>query len=139
MSKMIRLSMRNSSDALIRVMGEANVFLESQSLPSAIVYKMNLVLEEVLTNVIKYAFNDSDAHEIAVMLDLREDELFIEVMDDGVEFNPLTLPEPKPRASLLEATEGGLGVYLVRMTVDSIGYRRDETKNVLSMALNLKS
>jgi anti-sigma regulatory factor (Ser/Thr protein kinase) len=139
MSKVIQLSMQNSANELIQLMNRANGFLESHSLPQRTLYKANLVLEEVLTNIIKYAFDDSAAHEIGVVLALQEDGLFIEVADDGAEFDPLAIPAPEMKNSILEAEVGGLGVHLVRRTVDSIHYRRNAARNILSMTLGLQS
>jgi serine/threonine-protein kinase RsbW len=139
MSKVIQLSMQNSANELIQLMNRANGFLESHSLPQRILYKANLVLEEVLTNIIKYAFDDSAAHEIGVVLALHEDGLFIEVADDGAEFDPLAIQAPEMKDSILEMDVGGLGVHLVRRTVDSIRYRRDASRNILSMTLGLQS
>jgi anti-sigma regulatory factor (Ser/Thr protein kinase) len=139
MLKVLQLSMQNSPNDLMQFMRQANGFLEGHCLPSRILYKANLVLEEVLTNIIKYAFDDASVHEIGVLLTLSEDGLFIEIVDDGIEFDPLAMPAPEMKASILEVDEGGLGVHLVRRTVDSMSYRRDASRNILSMALGLKS
>ena len=139
MPKVLQLSMQNRSSELVQLMRQVNGFLESHSLPPRIVYNANLVLEEVLTNIIKYAFHDSAAHEIGVLLALREEGLFIEVVDEGMEFDPLAIPAPEMKDSILEADEGGLGVHLVRRTVDSISYRRDASRNILTLMLALNS
>jgi serine/threonine-protein kinase RsbW len=139
MSKAIQLSMRNSSDELIQLMKRANSFFESRLLPSPTIYKANLVLEEVLTNIVKYAFQDPGVHEIGVMLTLDEKTLFIEIVDEGAEFDPLAIPAPEIKDCILEMDVGGLGVHLVRRTVDSISYRRDASRNILSMTLGLQS
>lgn len=139
MLKVLQLSMQNSPNDLVQMMRQANGFLESHCLPSRILYRANLVLEEVLTNIIKYAFNDSSVHEIGVLLTLREEGLFIEIIDDGREFDPLAMPAPEIKDSILDANEGGLGVHLVRKTVDSMSYRRQASRNILSMVLGLKT
>ena len=64
--KQINLSMLNNIKDLTVLIDEAGAFLESQSLQGTTVYRANLVLEEVLTNIVKYAFEDSSVHEISV-------------------------------------------------------------------------
>jgi len=139
MSAVLHLSMENNPPELVRLLQKANGFMESRSLPAAAVYKANLVLEEILTNILKYAFTDSDAHRVDVQLALRDRELTIQIMDDGLEFDPLAIPGPEMKNSILEATEGGLGVHLVRQTADAITYRRDASRNILTMTLGLQS
>jgi anti-sigma regulatory factor (Ser/Thr protein kinase) len=139
MPKEFRLRMRNSFSDLIELMRSANEFLETHALPPRIMYKANLALEEILTNIVKYAFNDPDDHEIAVLLIVSAQELVMEIVDDGLEFDPLSLPAPEAKNSVLDVEIGGLGVHLVREMMDSISYRRAESKNVLTIALRWNS
>ena len=127
----LQLAIENNYEALARLMGEANEFLEAHSVPEQIVYKVNLILEEVLTNIIKYAFDDRRVHEIRVVLTLADTALTIEFVDDGREFNPLTAPQPETSRSILDCPIGGLGIHLVKTMTESVAYRRDERKNVL--------
>jgi anti-sigma regulatory factor (Ser/Thr protein kinase) len=131
------LFMPNSVEGLNRLMEEATSFLESRGLPEAILYKAHLVLEEVLTNIIKYAFDDEDTHTITVRLALRPGELDMEFEDDGRAFNPLALPSPQMGGSIEQAQVGGLGVHLVRQSVDSVEYRRLSSGNVLTTRFQL--
>lgn len=126
---------RNNANDLIKSSKEVNKFLESQLVSSKIVYKVNLVLEEILTNIIKYAFDDKGEHDIRVLLVLEDTGLIIEFVDDGQEFNPLSVPPPRMKESILESTEGGLGLHLVRQAVESIEYHRDKGRNVLKMTI----
>jgi anti-sigma regulatory factor (Ser/Thr protein kinase) len=137
--KQINLSMQNNLKDLAVLMNQASAFLESQSLSETVVYRANLVMEEVLTNVVKYAFEDTAEHEINVELSVNDDDLAIRFEDDGREFDPLAVPPPVTKKSLEEADVGGLGVYLVRKSLSSIEYRRDRSKNVLDTRIRLGS
>ncbi len=138
MRAQLDLSMQNNTQELIRVMEEAAAFLDSFSLPSVILYKANLVLEEILTNTIKYAFPDGEAHGVAVHLRLQDEELVMQFVEDGCEFNPLSCPQPPMADSLLDCKVGGLGIHLVCKTVDRMEYRRAQEKNVLTIGLKLE-
>ncbi|MGO9568486.1 MAG: ATP-binding protein [Desulfomonilaceae bacterium] len=133
----INLLMRNNLKELAALMDKASAFLESQSLPGPAVYKANLVLEEVLTNIVKYAFEDAVEHEISVLLEVKDTDLLIRFVDDGRDFDPLSVPPPVMKESIQELTEGGLGVHLVRKSVNSIEYYRDQSKNVLETKISL--
>jgi serine/threonine-protein kinase RsbW len=136
--KQINLLMRNNLKELAALIDKASAFLESQSLPGPAFYKAHLVLEEVLTNIVKYAFEDASEHEISVLLAVNDADLMIRFVDDGREFDPLAVPPPAMRESLEESSEGGLGVYLVRKSVNSIEYSRDQSKNVLETKITLR-
>jgi anti-sigma regulatory factor (Ser/Thr protein kinase) len=136
--KQINLLMLNNLKELAALIDKASAFLESQSLPGPAFYKANLVLEEVLTNIIKYAFEDVSEHEISVLLSVNDADLMIRFVDDGREFDPLDVPPPAMKESLEESSEGGLGVYLVRKSVNSIEYYRDQSKNVLETKISLR-
>ncbi|MGB6064451.1 MAG: ATP-binding protein [Desulfomonilaceae bacterium] len=135
--KQINLSMLNNIRDLTVLIDEAGTFLESQSLPGTTVYRANLVLEEVLTNIVKYAFQDSSVHEISVLLAVKDTYLVIRFVDDGREFDPLAVPSPVMKASIEDISVGGLGVHLVRKSVDEIQYSRDRYKNVLETRISL--
>jgi len=132
MSVETQLFMVNTVKDLNRLMDEATTFLESHGLPEAVLYKAHLVLEEVLTNIMKYAFDDERTHTIGVRVALRPDELSIEFDDDGRAFDPVFLPPPHLGDSIEQARIGGLGVHLVRQTVDSMEYHRESSRNILT-------
>lgn len=131
MTAKLNLFMSNSMADLARLIQSAESFMDAHNLPPRTVYLANLVLEEVLTNVVKYAFDAGSVHEIRVRLAVSEVEVEIECSDPGREFNPLELGEPKLETSLALAEPGGLGVHLVKKMVDSIEYRREQGLNVL--------
>jgi serine/threonine-protein kinase RsbW len=137
MTDEIRLSMANTFEDLARLMADAELFLQSHGLPPRTVYDVNLVLEEVLTNIVKYGFDDEATHEIQLIVTITDSGVTIKCEDDGREFDPLAAlpPDIEGRDSILELTEGGLGIHLVRQTVQSMEYSREEHKNVLTMTI----
>jgi anti-sigma regulatory factor (Ser/Thr protein kinase) len=69
------------------------------------------------------------------MLSLQESEITIRCEDDGPAFDPLSLPPPQFHDSIAECMEGGLGIYLVRQTADSVNYMRENGKNILTITI----
>lgn len=120
-------------DRLLGMIQEVNDILESRTVPPQAVYKVNLALEEILTNVSKYGYDDGLEHEINIRIELRDNEVFMRCEDDGRYFDPLAMPRPDFTSSILERDPGGLGLFLVRDMVDSMDYRRDQGKNILEI------
>jgi anti-sigma regulatory factor (Ser/Thr protein kinase) len=129
----LSISITNDLRELTHVLQLANVFLEPRELQSKLVYAVNLILEEILMNIIKYGYDDQDSHEIEVQIELEEDEVALTVIDDGKEFNPLSIPGPNRSKSAMDRIEEGLGLQFVRYMRNAMEYRREGDKNMLSI------
>jgi serine/threonine-protein kinase RsbW len=137
MNPEILLTMRNNLVGVSCLIEEANRYLDSFPLPPRVIYLVNLALEEILTNIVKYAFEDRDEHTVQVALRVKDSEVRIECSDDGRLFDPVAAPAPQLKDSISECREGGLGIHLVRQMVDSMEYRRDSSRNVLTMKIRI--
>jgi serine/threonine-protein kinase RsbW len=94
--------------------------------------KLDLVLEEILVNIARYAYQAGNgAAEVAFAPD-GPGKLYVEISDWGNDFNPLDVEPPDFSRGLAERPIGGLGVFLVRSLVSDIAYRREADRNVLS-------
>ncbi|HOW35084.1 MAG TPA: SpoIIE family protein phosphatase [Candidatus Omnitrophota bacterium] len=94
--------------------------------------KIQIACEEALVNVINYAYPGKDG-ELAVTY-VNQDNCFeIEIIDSGIPFDPLSLPEPDIHAPLEERKIGGLGIFMMRKIMDEVRYRRENGKNVLTL------
>jgi serine/threonine-protein kinase RsbW len=98
---------------------------------------VDLAVDEILTNVISYAFRDGGSHRIDLDLDFSGERLLIEIRDDGVPFNPLDIPPPRLGGEVGEREIGGLGMHFVRNIADEITYRREANWNILSLSKNI--
>lgn len=108
-------------------------FAEQQSWPGGAVFKVNLVLEELVVNVMTHG-GRADRARIEVTVTSSDDLISISISDNGVAFDPLTdAPEPETTGSIEERHVGGLGVHLVRTMMDDVTYRREPGKNHLTM------
>jgi serine/threonine-protein kinase RsbW len=108
-------------------------FGELHDLPSRALYSVNLALDEVVSNIVLYGYDDSNDDPIVVKMEVRGSELMASVEDSGREFDPLSLPTPDLNAPLEERQVGGLGIHLMRSLMDGVEYRRHENRNLLSM------
>ena len=99
--------------------------------PSDLVFKIDLVLDELATNIVKYGGKVS---EIEISLSSEVEAVTIEITDDGRPFDPLNdVAEPDLDSPLNERRAGGLGVHLVRSMMDELHYRREQGKNHLAL------
>lgn len=108
-------------------------FCEQRAIDPEIIAGFGLVLDEILTNLISYAFRDGARHLIDLEASVANHELAIEVHDDGVAFNPLKLPPPALDADLDEREIGGLGIHLMKTVTDTVTYRRERGWNILRL------
>jgi anti-sigma regulatory factor (Ser/Thr protein kinase) len=134
---LLTLKVVNDLAALPQLADELEAFCAARTIPSRIVHRFILALEEVLTNVIAYAFPGDGRREIDVRIAWRDGSLHATVSDDGVAFNPLTRPAPDLRAPVEQRQIGGLGIHLLRTLSETADYRRDGDRNVLTFSMRV--
>ena len=96
---------------------------------------VNLVLDEVVINVMRHGYGDDQRHEILVTLSLDDELLTMEVEDDGRPFNPVDAPPPDLDRPIEDRPIGGLGIHLVKSSVETMAYRRVNGRNILTMTM----
>jgi anti-sigma regulatory factor (Ser/Thr protein kinase) len=97
-------------------------------------FKLALVLEEAVANVIHHAFTDiPEPHRIAVELAIEADRITALVIDNGQAFDPSNAAEADISLPLEERDPGGLGIRLMRRMMDSVDYRRVAGENRLRL------
>jgi len=100
-------------------------------------FDADLVLEEILSNLIKYAWPQGGEHRIVLELDEHEDRLVLRFKDDGLPFDPRSVPAPEFTDKLEDRTTGKLGLHLVRRVADHFDYRREHGHNLLTVRLRI--
>ncbi len=132
----VKRSLRIASDLgeLERLHDAVAELGEAGNWPSDLVYQIDLVLEELIVNTVNYGYDDDVRHEIEITLTADEDVITVEIIDDGHAFNPLEdIPEPDLDAEIEDRPIGGLGIHLVRVTMDEVHYQREKNKNYLTL------
>jgi len=129
----MQLRIRNDLDEMVRLREAVLNFAQENSLSEDIIFALDLCLEELITNVIFYGYQDQTEHSIEINLNLNGGILTLRIVDDGKEFDPTRLPEPNLDLPLEERKIGGLGVHLVRNYVDTMQYRRENSQNILTI------
>lgn len=122
---------------LERLAAFVDQFGERNGVGARDLFAIKLALDEVVTNVIRYAHDDAGDHEIVVRLGREGDEMAAEVEDEGRPFDPLQVSAPDLAAPLEERPVGGLGIHLARQMTHRLEYRRQGDHNVLTMRRTL--
>jgi len=100
--------------------------------------KLILVVEEMFTNIVNYAYLDKNLHNIDVIIELENDLFSATLIDDGKEFNPLNHTVQDLNAPVEHRQIGGLGIHLMKNIMDEYFYKRENGKNILIIKKNLK-
>ena len=129
----LTVRLENRLAEIPRAIGLLDTFCAGRGIPAAIAFNFELALDEILTNVISYAFTENERHEIEVRIHCGVGELIMELIDDGKPFDPLSVPPPDTTAPLEDREIGGLGIHMVKTVMDSVAYQRDGNRNHLEL------
>ena len=91
-----------------------------------------VMAEEIFINIAHYAYTDKTG-QVKICLDFKGDDFYLTFIDSGIEFDPLKKPDPDITASAQEREIGGLGIYMVKKTMDEVIYTREDGKNILTL------
>ncbi|MBR3491604.1 MAG: SpoIIE family protein phosphatase [Bacteroidales bacterium] len=114
-----------------------NAFVKSATtalnMETGLANQIKLAVEEAVTNIIDYAYQNGTEGNISVTIEADESRIRFILTDSGAEFDPTSVSKADTTLSVEERPIGGLGVFLVRNLMDSINYERVDGKNVLRM------
>ena len=125
MTSSVAVWLRNEASELAKVRDELDRLGRDHPIPERDLIDLQIALDEIVSNVIKYSWSDGTDHEFLVRITLRAAAIILQVVDDGPPFDPRSAPAPtrRPKADRV-SRPGGLGVDLVRKLVDGFDYRR---------------
>ena len=133
MSAKLSLKVKPSASELDKIFAEVESLAERENWSSTLVYRVNLVLEEIVLNTIDHGHHN-DLQDIDIILTSEKDALTIEITDNGLPFDPRNAGlNHSLDAPLEERPIGGLGLYLVNTLMDKLHYKREEGRNHLTL------
>jgi serine/threonine-protein kinase RsbW len=136
MSEQLCLRIENRLKELERVHTEVEDFLERCAVAGREAYHIRLALDELVTNVICYAYETEGGRSIDLEVLRLPGAVAMTLADEGKPFNPLMAPEPDVNAPLEKRRIGGLGIHFVRKTMDELHYERINGRNILRVRKN---
>ncbi|MCY3768244.1 MAG: ATP-binding protein [Gammaproteobacteria bacterium] len=122
----LELTLKNELSEIERAAGVINEHGHSHEWPDEWLYRINVSVDELITNTVNYSYADEDTHSILLMLVATHDKLMVTIEDDGRPFNPFEKVQPPDHIedSLEDRPIGGLGVHLVKALMDEFSYER---------------
>ncbi len=133
-----RLVLKNQLSELELLALELENLEQEWLLEESVMFNLNLALEEIFTNIVFYGYTNKNIHEIFISFLKTPKVMEVKIEDDGVEFDPLTMPDPDSLdKSIEERTIGGLGIYFVKKLTDDVKYDRINNKNTLTFSIKL--
>ncbi len=113
--------------------------LTSMRCPMKILMQIDVAVEEIFVNVASYAYTPNTG-SVTIRMDLQEKPraVVITFIDSGIPYNPLAKEDPDVSLSAEERSIGGLGIFMVKKTMDKMEYEYTDQKNVLKMYKNIE-
>jgi serine/threonine-protein kinase RsbW len=133
----IETTIRNRREEFTRVIEAVDRLAAEHHLAADVVGDMQVALDEVLTNIVEYAYTDDVEHEIRIRLRVLDNVLEATIEDDGVPFNLLESAAPDTRAPLRERRIGGVGLHFVKNLMSEVSYDRVGDRNRLVLKKKL--
>jgi anti-sigma regulatory factor (Ser/Thr protein kinase) len=131
-------SFRRATESLEGIFAFLQDFAAAEGLDESVTYIMNLVIEELFTNMVKYSPGGSA--EIPISLEREGGRLIMRLVDRDVEeFDITKTKKVNTDLPLEERKPGGLGLHLIKHMVDEIDYQYKDSSSVITIAKNLES
>ncbi len=108
--------------------------LEALDCPVKAQMQIDVAVDELFTNIASYAY-DPGTGDAIIRFDFDETDRIVTIsfMDSGMPFDPLAKPDPNVKVPLKERQAGGLGIFLVKKTMDRVEYRYENGMNNLTI------
>ena len=131
------VTLRNELDQMSRLSAFVDRLSELACLDEQTRSQIDLALDELVANVVSYAYPESQPGKVRIEARLRGRMLTLVLTDRGRPFDPTAVEEPDITLDVEDRPIGGLGIFLVRQVMDDVQYRRRDDKNVLTLRKQL--
>ncbi len=125
--------LRNDLSELETLRQKLDQFKTAAGIPDKTIFEINLVLDELFSNIVSCGFQDTKEHWVDMTIAQEGKTLILSVQDDGIPFNPSTVQPIEMDCSVEERRIGGIGIHLVKHIVDEMSYRRLNARNVITL------
>ena len=121
---------------------EVQAFIEEQldevDCPMTTRIAIDVAVEELFVNIASYAYEHGEGVAV-VQVTVHEEPLSVEItfIDNGIQYDPLAKPDPDTTLSAKERKKGGLGIFMVKKTMDNVSYEYKDGKNILTITKKL--
>ena len=123
---------------LLEVQSFIDEQLEEVGCPMTTQIAIDVAVEELFVNIASYAYDQGEGVAV-VQVKVLQDPLSVEItfIDNGKQYDPLAKEDPDVTLSAKERKKGGLGIFMVKNTMDDVTYESKDGKNILTIKKNL--
>ncbi len=108
--------------------------LEKLDFPMKSTMQMSVAIDEIMSNIVRYAYPEKPGPVTVKLIPMEEpNRVYLRFEDEGIPYNPLTNTDPDVTLSAEDRKIGGLGIYIVKKTMDSVKYKYEDGMNILSL------
>jgi anti-sigma regulatory factor (Ser/Thr protein kinase) len=133
--KTVRIT--NQRDQIDTVRKFFDDYSKENKLTEKTVHDIQMALDELLTNIVNYGYEDTDEHQIDIHFGVNDDAVKVEIVDDSKPYNILEKDNPDISLSMEDKPIGGLGIFLIKKLMSNVDYYTEEGKNHLVMIKEL--
>lgn len=133
------IKIKNNKNEMSQLIEQVSEFLKANLNDTFNVTKIKLIIEELIMNIINYAYPDNSVHEIVLEAEISGGSLNVIIIDDGICFNPFEGIEKKASGTIESIPIGGLGITLIKKFADSYSYQRKDNHNIVRITKRAKS
>ncbi len=137
--KQFELNVEVKTDSLETINEAVESNMRDAGASEAKIISVDVAIDEIFSNIIFYSgLKETDKAVIRVTIEEDDEKsITLEFIDTGRPFNPLELPEPDITKPAEEREIGGLGIFMVKKSMDHVSYRNEEGKNILTIRKNI--
>ena len=130
---MAKLTVEATKENTSKVSAFVEAELEKLECPLKALAQINVAVDELFCNIASYAYPDSRGTADITVESPAANAVAITFEDCGVPYDPLKKPDPDTTLSAEERKIGGLGIFIVKKTMDAVEYQYKDKKNVLTI------
>lgn len=121
-------------DRMDDVLDFVNAELEAHDVSMKVIMQLDIAIEEIFVNIAHYAYNP-EIGEAAVTVDVQENPpcVVISFIDRGKPYDPLSREDPDVTLGVEDREIGGLGIYMVKKSMDEVTYTYEDGQNILTI------
>ena len=138
MSKIEQLTIDAKTDNLEQVLDFVNEQIELCECSMKIQIQIDIAVEEIFVNIANYAYQDK-VGKAQVQIEIKEDPLsiYITFIDSGIPYDPLAKADPDTSLKAEDRAIGGLGIFMVKKSMDNVSYQYKNGQNMLTIQKSL--
>ena len=112
-----------------------NAFMEAADIEMKTIMQIDVAFEEMFVNVAHYAY-EGDSGDVAVRIEKTDACVEVTLADSGIRYNPLEKTDPDITLNAEERPIGGLGIFMVKKSMDQVDYEYKDGQNILTIKKN---